>query len=90
MQVVCDYRGPARWGEMLDIEIFLSRLSQKSATFEYRVRREGGLLATASVKVATMDMKTHKSAPMPQPVFDALQPYLHSDDQELPDTSRIR
>lgn len=90
VQVACDYRAPSRWGELVDIEIFLSRLSQRSATFEYRVRREGKLLATASVKIATMDLKTHRAAPMPPSVFEALQPYLESNDLELPDTSRIR
>lgn len=90
VQVVCDYRAPARWDDLIEIEIFLSRISQKSATFEYRVRKEDVLLATASVKVACMDMKTKKSAAMPTEIFDALKAYVHPDDEALPDTSRIR
>ena len=90
VQVASDYRAPARWGELVDLDIFLSRLSERSATFEYRVRREETLLATASVKIASMDLKTQRSAPIPALVFQALQPYVESDDVELPDTSRIR
>ncbi|MEE2900845.1 MAG: thioesterase family protein [Myxococcota bacterium] len=90
VQVACDYRAPSRWGDLVDIEIFVSRLREKSATFEYRVRKAGQLLASASVKIATMDIKTHKSAPMPKAVFEALQPYLETDDEELPQTERIR
>jgi 4-hydroxybenzoyl-CoA thioesterase len=90
VQVACDYRAPARWGEQVDLEIFLSRLSERSATFEYRVRRDETLLATASVKIASMDLKTQRSAPIPASVFQALQPYVESGDAELPDTSRIR
>src|SRR5262249_54425760 len=52
VQVACEFLKPATFGELVDIEVFLSRLSERSATFEYRVRRDGVLLVTASVKVA--------------------------------------
>ena len=89
VQAVCEWRGPARWGDLVTVEVFLSRLSTRSATFEYRVKNGDALIATASVKIATMHMQAHNSAPFPDEVTAALQPYVEEDDA-LPDTSRIR
>jgi 4-hydroxybenzoyl-CoA thioesterase len=89
VQVACEFLKPATFGELVDIEVFLSRLSERSATFEYRVRRSGELLVTASVKVAAMDLDKHVSAKIPEDIRQAFQPYVESD-TELPATDRIR
>ena len=44
VQVATEFRRPARFGELVWIEVFLSRLGDHSGTFEYRVRRDGVLL----------------------------------------------
>ena len=91
VQVACEYLAPVRFGEIVEIEVFLSRLSRRSATFEYRVRSgTGELRATASIKIATMRISEHRSAEMPKSVADAFAPYVETDDTEAPDTSRIR
>lgn len=90
VQVACEYKGPAGWGDLVTIEVFASRLGTSSMTFEYRVRKDGRLLATASVKVATMHMTEHRSVPIPEEVRTAFAPYVEPTDDELPDTSRIR
>jgi hypothetical protein len=50
----------------------------RSATFEYRVRRAGVLLASASIKVAGLDMERHVPAPFPAAVHAALARYLYT------------
>lgn len=90
VQAACEFRGPAYHGDLVDIEVFVSRLSTKSGTFEYRIRKDGALLVSASVKVATMHMTEHRSVPWPEAVADAFRPYLETDDDQLPDTARIR
>ncbi|MGQ9510315.1 MAG: acyl-CoA thioesterase [Thermaceae bacterium] len=39
------YRKPARFGEVLEVEVGLSELSPRTLAFSYRVLREGELLA---------------------------------------------
>ncbi len=90
VQTACEFKGPAYHGDLLDIEVFVSRMSGRSGTFEYRVRRDGALLVSASVKVATMSMSQHVSVPWPAAVAEAFAPYVEVDDDELPDTARIR
>lgn len=89
VQIACEFKRPATFGEMVDLEVFLSRLGERSATFEYRVRRDGALLVTASVKVAAMDLDRFVSAEIPADIRAAFQPYVEEDD-EMPASDRIR
>jgi 4-hydroxybenzoyl-CoA thioesterase len=89
VQAACEWRRPARFGERLELEVFLSRLSARSATFEYRARRDGELVATASVKVAGLSMSRHVPAPFPDAVRDALARYLEPA-EDAPDLARLR
>jgi YbgC/YbaW family acyl-CoA thioester hydrolase len=90
VQIACEYRAPARFGDLVTIEVFLSRLGERSATFEYRVRKDGVLLAAASIKVAGMDMRRQVAAPFPDEVRRAFAPYVESvEDPERPSPGRI-
>lgn len=89
VQVACEFLSPARFGELVAVEVFLSRLSERSATFEYRVKREGKLLATASVKVAGMDMDRHGPTKLPDDVRAAFLPYVE-ESKDHPATEKIR
>ena len=89
VQVQCEFRKPARFGDLVDVEVFLSRLSEKSATFEYRVLREGELLVTASVKVASMDLDRHTATPFPPDIRASFLPYVE-EPIDHPRAERIR
>ncbi len=89
VQVATEFRSPARFGEMVKIEVFVSRLTPRSATFEYRVWREGTQLAAASIKVVGMCMDSHKPQPFPQNIHEGLCAYVEAD-QEGPQTDRLR
>ncbi|MCK6549363.1 acyl-CoA thioesterase [Myxococcota bacterium] len=89
VQVACEFHKPATFGELVDLEVFLSRVSDKSATFEYRVRRDGQLLVSASVKVAAMDLERHQSTSIPADIKAAFAPYIE-EDSERPRTEKIR
>lgn len=89
VQIATEFRRPARFGESIDIEVFLSRLTDRSATFEYRVRRDGTLLATASIKVVAMNLDDHTATKIPEDIRTAFEPYVEVDDEQ-PDTSRLR
>lgn len=89
VQVGTEYRAPARFGEAVTLEVFLSRLSLRSATFEYRVRRDGLLLATASIKVAVMHLDRFESVDFPPAIRSSLAAYLE-EDADVPALSRLR
>lgn len=89
VQIATEFRQPARFGELVEVQMFLSRLTDRSGTFEYRVRRDGTLLATASVKVVAMALDTNTSTRFPEDIRAAFEPYVEDDD-ERPDSSRLR
>jgi acyl-CoA thioester hydrolase len=45
----CDYRAPAHYEEVLDIEVWLSRLGEKSASYSFRFAHDGRELATGEI-----------------------------------------
>ena len=71
------------------MEVFLSRLTERSATFEYRLKREGRLLATATVKTVGMHMTEHRAHPFPAAVMEILGRYVE-EDEDHPRTERLR
>jgi 4-hydroxybenzoyl-CoA thioesterase len=89
VQVATEYRSPARFGEEVQLEVFISRLRPRSATFEYRVKREGVLLATASIKIAVMNLDRFESAEFPPSIAAALYAYVE-EDAERPDVAPLR
>ena len=50
------YRQPARYDDLLDVEAAIVELRRASARFEYRVLREGALLATGHTVHACVDL----------------------------------
>jgi 4-hydroxybenzoyl-CoA thioesterase/acyl-CoA thioester hydrolase len=46
VHVSCDYQAPARFGDVLSIEVSVERLGAKSVTYLFRFLRDGQLLAT--------------------------------------------
>lgn len=89
VQAACEWRRPARFGDLVQIEVFISRLTERSATFEYRVKKDGALLATASVKVAGMHLTQHRPMAFPPHIRTVFEGYVEADG-DAPDTSRLR
>lgn len=89
VQVATEFVQPARFGEVLRIEVYLSRLTARSATFEYRVWRDEARLASASIKVVGMDMAGTTARAFPEDLHAALARYVEAPDA-LPDTDRLR
>lgn len=51
------YKQPARYDDLLDVEISISEVRRASARFEYRILREGTLLATGHTVHACVDLE---------------------------------
>jgi acyl-CoA thioester hydrolase len=50
------YKQPARYDDLVDVEITISEVRRASARFEYRLLREGTLLATGHTVHACVDL----------------------------------
>jgi 4-hydroxybenzoyl-CoA thioesterase len=90
VQVACEYRAPVQFGQVATIEVFPSRFTDRSATFEYRLRQAGELAATASIKVAFVDLRTQRSAPFPETHRVGFRDRIEALDDEAPRTERLR
>lgn len=51
------YKQPARYDDLLDVEITISEVRRASARFEYRLLRDGILLATGHTVHACVDLE---------------------------------
>lgn len=67
-----DFESPVRFGETLTVRLVVSRVGEKSATFEYEAVLEGGRRACrGTVTVACISMDTFRGTPIP-PKYRAL------------------
>ncbi|HKP13879.1 MAG TPA: thioesterase family protein [Blastocatellia bacterium] len=62
-----DFLGVIRYGDVLDIRVFISRVGDSSATFEFRIHREatGELLVRASQVKVAVNMQSWQKVSIP-------------------------
>ena len=72
-EAVVGYRQPARYDDLLDLEITLGEVRRASLRFEYRLLREGTLLATGHTVHACVDLGG-RVARLPAELLARLQP----------------
>jgi acyl-CoA thioester hydrolase len=56
-EAAVSYRVPARYDDLLDLEVSLGEVRRASARFEYRLLREGTVLATGHTVHACVDLE---------------------------------
>ena len=66
----CDFKGPLRFGDDAEIELWVARLGATSVTFRYRVFRSGDRMLAADGKVvcAVTDLARMAAIPIPDRV----------------------
>jgi 4-hydroxybenzoyl-CoA thioesterase/acyl-CoA thioester hydrolase len=80
----CEYKRPARFGEVIDIDVRVSRKGEKSMTYEFTFSREGVELATGrmtSVCCVLDPSEEVRAIPIPPFIADKL-------DEPPPDRER--
>ncbi|MSP60701.1 MAG: acyl-CoA thioesterase [Myxococcales bacterium] len=67
VHIETDYKQTLRYGDSLDIEVSVSKIGHRSATFHYAGfrHRDGVHACTARITCACVDMRTMKSIPIP-------------------------
>ena len=85
VQFHIDYRSPVRLDDLLDVEIWISRIGRSSIRFELAMKKaDGQLAAEAYLVIVAISRKDGKSVDVPGPLVDALAPY-RIDPQSLTD-----
>lgn len=65
VHVECDFFLPLVHDDLIDIEVWLTKLGRSSLHFQFRTFRSGDLAAKGAVVIACIDLKTQRAAPIP-------------------------
>lgn len=61
-----DFQKPVRFGDLLEIEVRVTRIGDKSATFAYTARgAEAAVMCRGVITVACISMDTYRGQPIP-------------------------
>jgi len=73
----CDYRGPVRFEDMLDVEVRVARLGDRSVTYDFRFRRDEQLVAEGQMTAVCCRFPPD-APPQPVPIPAALRSQLET------------
>ena len=86
--VVADARarflGSARFDDLVDLEVELTRVGTTSTTATFTLIRDGGVLVEGELRHVYMDVANWKKTAIPDGVRAALEPYTSDQAQSLP------
>ena len=68
VNVRAEFFRPLVYGDVAEVEVFVSQLGRSSATFEYRIRRAADqtLCASASLVQVAMNLDERRAVPLPE------------------------
>ncbi|MGD0979789.1 MAG: thioesterase family protein [Candidatus Bathyarchaeia archaeon] len=77
VEAFCQYKKPARFEDMLEVELTLEQLREKSAKLGFTVtnKETAELLATGYFVVVAADKNTGKATQIPKEFADKLKPF---------------
>ncbi len=77
----CDYRRAIKFEQLIDIKVSVSRIGEKSVTYQFRFEHEGQLVAEGQI-TAVCCLFQHgvppQSVPIPGMIREKLSPYLEA------------
>jgi acyl-CoA thioester hydrolase len=74
VSATCDYKSPARFGDLLEIDVDVRRKGVKSMTYEFKFVRDGEELATGQMTSVCCELGPEgvRAIPIPDGIADAL------------------
>jgi len=77
VEAFCQYRKPARFDDLLEVELTVEELKEKSLKLGFNISKKENaeLLATGYLMVVTADENTGKATPIPKEIVDKLKPF---------------
>jgi acyl-CoA thioester hydrolase len=73
------YRSPARFDDLVDVDVAIDRLGTTSMLSTYTIARDGETLAEGDVRHVFIEVATKAKKPMPDDIRAALEGYASSD-----------
>lgn len=77
VEAFCQYKKPARFGDLLEVEITIGELKEKSIRFEFNIfnKEEATLLAAGYIVALAADKQTEKATEIPEEIAKKLRPF---------------
>jgi acyl-CoA thioester hydrolase len=77
VEAFCQYKKPAGFNDVLDVEVTVEELRQKSVKLGFTVsnKETGLLLASGHLVIVAADRETGRATQMPAEAFEKLKPY---------------
>jgi acyl-CoA thioester hydrolase len=77
VEAFCQYKKPARFDDLLEVELTIEELGEKSAKLGFSVTTKESmeLLATGYLVVVAADRNTGKATQIPKEIVDKLKPF---------------
>lgn len=77
VEAFCQYKKPARFNDLLEVELAVEELKEKSVKYGFRVVNTEGadLLATGHVVVVAADRQTGRATEIPGEFVEKLRPF---------------
>lgn len=74
VNATCDYRSPARFGDLLTIRLFIAEVRTRSVRYRFDICRGDTLVAEGSIAAAHVALTADgiKAVPLPPPLKDKL------------------
>lgn len=77
VEAFCQYKKPARFGDLLEIELTVDELKEKSVKYGFKVtnKETSDLLALGYLVVVEADRQTGKATQIPVEIVEKLKPF---------------
>jgi acyl-CoA thioester hydrolase len=77
VEAFCQYKKPARFGDLLEVEITIGELKEKSIRFEFNIfnKEEATLLAAGYIVALAAHKQTGKATEIPEEIVKKLRPF---------------
>ncbi|MCH7227586.1 acyl-CoA thioesterase [Haloferula sp. A504] len=68
VHATCDYRAPARFGDLLDVRLFIDEVRKRSVRYRFEVAKDETLVAEGSIAAAHVAITADgiKAVPLPE------------------------
>ena len=77
VEAFCQYKKPAKFNDLLEVELTIEELKEKSLKYGFRIfnKESTVLLATGYVIVLAADRQTGKATQIPKEIVEKLKPF---------------
>lgn len=74
VNATCDYKAPARFGDLLDVRLFVDEVRNRSVRYRFEILHDGTLVAGGSLAVAHVAITPGgiEAVPLPGPLRERL------------------